>query len=531
MKKTTPIFLLAAAAIAALLLQTGCTLIGLAVGAHADNRQPIQETTLQGMELLTIKPDTRLTVYLHSGETLTGRYYRAIKTKDSVASNAMIQIKPKNSPNIQIPIEQIDHVLIPRRKHTGMIIGAITGLVLDAGLVILALNSIADAVFSGLVLCPYGYSFDGKEYHLEAELCSGAFYPAAQRSDWSALRHLRPANGVYKVKLANKLQETDRIDQLGLLLFDHAPGARVCPAPDGAFFEISAPQPPRTARTPGGTDMTQALRLDDSDYWVNSPLGRTAGTTLPNDEVELQFDPPAGAAAGVLLIRLRNTLWAANRHRAWLELQGGQALSDWYAELSAHASAREALNQMLSRECNLQVQVWDGAAWHPAGEVPMVGPAVDKEIALEIKLPDMTGKTLRLRLVGPAGYWMVSNALVDFSCKRVQPSFQLEPDQALRPDGMDVAARLNQADGAFATLAAQGDEVEVRFPCPALPSGQDRTAVLHCNAYYTVDVPAGNAPQTALFHRLICEPGAYRSWCLQTLETAYQAYQQQHTLN
>lgn len=511
--------LAAALCLAIWLTQSGCTILGFAVGASQDNRQPKQEMTVQGMEIYAIKAQTRITVYRKNLEPLTGYFKEAVRMNpktDTAVNGILLQQK---SVDHRIPLDQIDHVYVPGRKATGKIIGAVVGLAIDAGLYVLALSNLELDLFSGFGgLCPYVYSFDGARYQLDAELCSGAFYPAAQRSDWGALPHLRAVNGAYKIKLANELNETDYIDHLRLLVFEHAPGARICPSAGSAFIEVAQPRGPRTARTAEGLEVSGLLRAADEDCWLSNPLGRDAEC----DQVELTFDKPAHAAGAALLLRLRNTDWVAAQYRALLALHG-RALPQWYDQLQSDAATRTEWESMLHRECDLQIQVWDGAAWQPAGSIRPVGPAVERELALEVDLSAMAGEVLRIRLDVPPGYWLVNTVQADFSYARATPAHTLLPENATTPNGTNNTAALRQADGAFLAMPARGDCTEIVFRAPVPRPNLDRTVLVHGSGYYTLNTTAAGEPQAALLDRLLHEPGAYNRWRLQTLNQQVKA--------
>jgi len=64
--------------------------------------------------------------------------------------------------------------------------------------------------------------------HSAARIVEGA-----ERRDTDRLAHLRPVDGVYRIRLADELQEIDRVDDVALLVVDHTPGSMVLATREG----------------------------------------------------------------------------------------------------------------------------------------------------------------------------------------------------------------------------------------------------------------------------------------------------------
>ncbi len=501
----------------------GCTLIGFAIGASIDGKQPKQEKNIQGWEATTLKDNTRITVYRKNGDSLKGIYRGVVKIdpkKDSVATGLLVEKGGNNLVRHQIPFDMIDHVYVPARKAKGRIIGSAIGFVIDGGLTLIAISSIAIDVGSAFSsLCPHVYSYDGQAYRLDAEMCSGAFYETAQYSDLATLDHLRATDdGMYRIKLANEMQEADYVDRLSLLVFDHPEGSRVYATAGGHYIAVSEPQAPCSARTSKGADITMLLgNNDEGTSWLSNPFGCDPENEADlREKVDLVFNKPAGASRAALLLTLRNTSWAAAQHTEFLSLQG-RALPEWYAGLNADSDARNDLKSALTRENALLVSVWDGTQWRPAAPVNMVGPAVDRSVVQEIDLQDIPGETLRIRLDCPPGYWIINSVQADFSFTEDIIPQELLPVKATDQAGQDVVNRLNRVDGIRFSMPAAGDYACLEFACPPLRPDVERTVLIRCEAYYSPRILSEGEPQTELTDRLLHDPGAYNRWRLQNL--------------
>lgn len=497
----------------------GCTLIGFAIGASVDARQPKQEKNIRGWEVTTLKDNARITVYRKNGESLDGIYKGVVKIdprKDSVATGLILEKKGSSSAQHHIPFDKIDHVYVPARKVKGRIIGPAIGFVIDAGVfLVVASNFVIDIGSAFGSLCPHVYSYDGKAYRLDAEMCSGAFYKAAQYSDRATLDHLRATDvGVYRIKIANEMQEADYVDRLSLLVFDHSEGSRIYATAGGRYIALSEPQAPCSAHTSKGTDITMVLgNNNEGTSWLSNPFGRNPDL---RESVDLVFNKPAAASRAALLLALRNTPWAAVQHTEFLALQG-RAFPEWYAGLNTYAGAGDDLKSALTRENALLVSVWDGAQWRSGEPVSMVGPAVDRSVVQELDLEGIPGETLRIRLDCPPGYWMINSVRVDFSYAEDIVPQELLPVKATDQAGQDVVSQLNRVDGTYFSMPAAGDYAGLEFACPPLPPDAERTVLIRCEGYYSPHILAEGESQIKLIDRLLHDPGAYNRWRLQNL--------------
>ncbi len=505
-------------------LQSGCTVAGYFIGASIDKRQPLRDTTIQGWEAIILNDKTHITVFRKDKEPLEGNYKGLVKMNprtDSVATGLLLQ--QGSTVEYRIPFERIDHIHVPARKAKGRILGSVIGFVADIGAAIVIVYVGISNSLGGF--CPYVYSYDGTGYTLDAEMCSGAFYRAAQCNDLATLEHLRADdNGMYRIKLANEMQESDFIDQLRLLVFEHPRGTQVYPALGGRYLALSKPQPPCSAYNAEGSDIAGLLRDDDEASWLSNPFACDPENAADlRESVDLTFDKPADAGSAALMLKLRNTPWVGEQFRTFLALKGNK-LSEWYSELNSDATVRNDLAAAFSRENALLVSVWDGARWRPANPVNIVGPAVDRAVVQEIDLRDIPGGALHIRLECPRGYWMINSAGIDFAYTTASAAYDLPPEKAVARSGENVTDLLARVDGACYSMPVAGDYAEVEFACPAQKPGTERTALIQCNGYYTPQMQGQGEPRTELMDRLLHTPDAYNKWRLQTLKQDMEAF-------
>ena len=441
--------------------------------------------------------------------------------KDTVL-NAMI-LEKKGADLIKIPLDQIDHVDVFARNAKGRVWGAAIGAVVDAGALLILLSNFSFDLGS---FCPYVYSYDGESYRLEAEMCSGAYYKGAECTDWAVLRYLKPTNGVYTLKLANELDETDFIDRLSLLLFDLSEERHICATEEGDFFAVADLQAPRSANTSDGADQKMALQYKDDAFWLSNPFIHDPECDANRiDGLELCFEKPANAASAVLLLNLRNTPWAALQQQVLLDMYGQER----YAQLDTDTVAQHILSAASVRENLLHFSVWDGEQWQETGVVNFVGPAVDREVAKEINLKHLKSDVLRVRLECPAGYWMLNSVQASFSYTRINPSSELFPSSATNQNGQDVGNLLRESDGQYLSMPAGKGRLNLTFTAPPQASGTMRTAMVRCSGYYAPQMTTKGTADDRLLAQLLHEPGAYRRWRQQQLGLQTQVAIREHS--
>ncbi|MEZ4965726.1 MAG: hypothetical protein R2791_10820 [Saprospiraceae bacterium] len=490
------------------------TVAGFLIGSSIDKRQPAQDMDIQGWEVHSLKKNARITVYPKVGKPVKGNYRMAFQLKAPSDTSVTEMIVESHTGLHRFRLDQIDHIFVPGRTSKGRVTGGVVGLVIDAGLLVIAVSSTSFDL--NLTLCPHVYSYDGAEYHLDAEICSGSFYKEAQVPDRVVLPHLQAdANGIYRVKLANEMQESDYIDQVNLLVFDHLADATVYPTRAGRYLALTRPQAPLSAHSSKGSDMRALLSdREPGSCWIGNPFAYDPDRdTCLREQLELTFDKPAGAVDAALLLNLCNTKWAATQQMTFMSLQE-QAHPGWYTGLDAEQGA--ALKAVLIRENGLAVSVWDGIQWKEVGQIDVVGPAAERSELLEIDLQGLPDGVLKVRLDCPPGYWMVNSAQVDFSYEEAVLTKVLQPVGAHDQHGRNVMQLLGSADGKCHVMPEAGNYVELHFEVPSPEPHTGRTLVLQCDGYYSPHLQAGGEPQTELAGHLL-KPGAFNKWRLQAL--------------
>ena len=379
--------------------------------------------------------------------------------------------------------------------------------------------------------CPLVYSFDGRAFVLEAEPYGGAVLKALQRSEWIGLDQLKETGGRYKIRAANELSETEFMDELKLVVVDHAPGARALPDANGRVLVISDPIPPSSAVAKGGRDVLASLSRNDRAFWEPAypappavpftalraggpvPAPDEIAAVLPldelRDELVLEFPKPAGARSAKLVANAWTTPWGSDVAKSILSLHG-RDLPAWAAAVNARGPEyRQIMSWFMTEELYmLKVEVETAAGWKPRTVILGGGPIVARDKAYLLDVSDAAGDTLKLRLRPPAGFWRFNSFAVDYGGAAPLRVTELSAAQARDAAGRDVRRSLAANDGDCFVMPRPGDYAELLFAAPPSLPGAGRSVILKASGYYDPHLSADGEPRADLLAAIHAEPGA-----------------------
>jgi hypothetical protein len=442
--------------------------------------------------------------------------------------NLMIRTDPKRKDELRaVPLESVALARASGMKsHVGK--GALIGALIDVtvvGIAIAGLSSEPAPTSSGSTSsCPYVYSHDGSAFVLDAEPFGGSFVSTAQRSDRVRLRHLKPEGGRYRLRVANELAETDYLDELKLLVVDHAPGWRAVPDVWGRHHLVGPRTvAPASARDLRGAIVTRLVESADGRSWQGSPVGRRPERPEDlRDGLELAFPRPAGARDAVLVLELSGTPWGPELVKRLLSLQGRE-LGSWYERVSSEPGRARGLDALAYRAAPA-VRLWTSGAWIQVDVVAELPTATRGEQAVRLDLRGVEGDVVRVRLDGLVGIWRLDAAALDFEASTVPPAsvVELAATTATTSRGEDGRAALRAIDRERLVIEP-GERLDAEFVVPPPAAGLERSVVLKATGYYRLHLEPEGAPRTAEFERLVREPDAFARFALEQAQADLQA--------
>jgi hypothetical protein len=367
--------------------------------------------------------------------------------------------------------------------------------------------------------CPFIFSFDGRGYVFDAEPYGGAICRGLKRTDWCELEHLAPVDNRYRLLVSNELDEIEKIDELKLLVVDHAAGVKVAVEPDGKIRTFARPVPPGSAVDEQGRDLSALLAADDGQRWKPAYEDKTInGSADLKGEAVLEFPKPREAKTAKLLVHAGTTLWGSQAAEGFLKLFG-RGISAWYDEVNRFGPAYYQVMSWYMRDelYLLHIRVETGRGWEERGLIYGGGPFITENKAYTLDVHDVPGDVLRIRLTPPLNFWTFDSLAVDYSEDAPVSAVELAPVQALDRAGRDVRDDLALNDNRYLVMPCTGDSVELVFAVPPQALGTVRTVFVKASGYYDIHLEGKGEPQTAFIEKIFNVPGT-------TLQNTYEAY-------
>jgi hypothetical protein len=416
-----------------------------------------------------------------------------------------------------VPLESVRSASI-KNSH-GARNGALIGALIDGILIAVAVSEASSTSGSSepctyCTSCPTVFSDGTHGLQLDAEPLGGSLFAADEARDLAPLARLEPRDGDYHVVVRNQMREVEHLDSVKLLVVDHAPASEVVPAMDGSLYEVRGAAAPRLALDATGANLAPQLARDDGQSWVEAPIGRDPESPASRRaSAVLEFARPSGASSAVLRVAIRATDWGVALFGHVLELQGRELDSFW-TRLEADASARGAFRSAWAREALPRIQMLTARGWRDVGTLAHIPLLVTGRRVVPLDLRDVEGDTLRLRIDALPGLWAIDQVAVAYGARPVSPAHTLSPRAARAEDGGDVLGLLAASDDRRLTLASMSGSVDLAFDAPARVADSERTVLIELEGYYRPLLPPSGEPQTALFERLVDEPGALARYAL-----------------
>ena len=411
---------------------------------------------------------------------------------------------------ITIPFSDVQQVWI-RKSDTGRSVLAGAWLI-AAGVVVVGLIGVlafAHLLNAKVESCPFIYSWDGVEYVLDAEPYGAAISEGLKRTDWVELSNLREIGGVYRVLLANELDETQYTDELKLVVVDHVPGAKIAPDLAGGFHTFASPRPPVSAVDQNGRDIFPFVAKDDKALWQSALEEKNPDDGGEfRDELVFEFPKPAGAKRVKLLANAWTTQWGSLSAGKFLELYGS-SLPEQYEDVDGHGPMYGRLLSWMATEELYTLKVWveTPGGWKVRAMIMGGAPVITKDKAYVFDVGDIPGETLHIKLRPPVNFWMVNSLAVDYGEEAPVHGTELAAEKAVDHTGRDVRATLAATDGSYLESPNPGERTELVFAAPPIKDGLARTMFVKASGYYKIHLNAMGEPKTGLVERVLGEPG------------------------
>jgi hypothetical protein len=463
-------------------------------------------------------------------------YFTPLET-NAIADRPYIDVRTKEGNTIRVFKPRIKGNTLTGQTKDGSKIEIDTNLLKTMSAQINQTNWVLVALYGGLAVmvavlnakeakapprppatsCPFVYTFDGSRYVLEAEPYGGAVTQGLARTEWIPLEKLTAYDNQYRLLMANDLTETEYVDELSLLIADHAPGIRIIPDTTGHMYTVKEAQPPLAACCKSGDSLLLELAARDHLFWEGGKdsIPSSQNETL-REEIILTFPKPASALTVKLVVDAWTTIEGSQMAKELLENLGTEA-SAFFQEVDARGPAFFKFMSCYNREelyvLNLEVETpngWEKRAWIQGG-----GPFVQKEKCYQFDVSDIPGDILRIRLNPPLGFWRINSLAVDYSEDEPFAVQELKLFRAQTQDGSDASAALARTDGIYHIMQEGSHPVDLRFLAPPAQPGLVRSILLKASGWYDPHFDISGEPQWETVERILFEPDFALRWAIE----------------
>jgi hypothetical protein len=327
--------------------------------------------------------------------------------------------------------------------------------------------------------CPFIYAFDGETYEFSGEIYPAAPFPPLERDDYLELPALRPAEGEYRIKMANEAPQILYTNLAELVVIDHPPGTEVLMDNKGVPHTPVDVRPPTSAVTLAGEDVRSEIVAGDDSALTGPVIDRV---TPDKDGVVMTFDRPPGASTAELIFQGKNTLWLDYTSGEFYELFG-DFYGEWYEEQKS-APAEELWQWAVDQGIAVAVYLEKGGEWQFVDVFEIAGPLTSKRVVMPLDLSGIANDEVKVKIEFCALFWEIDCVGVDFS-----PDLPIEVNRvsavsAINQNGLDVAELLSNDDGLYYIMPDNGDYATLTFPAPETTEGLTRTVFLHGKGHY-----------------------------------------------
>ena len=403
---------------------------------------------------------------------------------------------------IEVPLDEVLYVRVKKVDPGLSLVATVGGIAAGLGLAYLVILAVKES-------CPFVYAYDGENYVFDAEPLGGSITWGLRKADFSRLEHLQPVDDKYHLLVRNEVEEIQYLDQMKLLVIDHAPGEKIIPDVFGSMHIVSDDISPLSVRDETGRNLIPFFEGRDDVAWQ---------TYLPRDDsykredlrhtLTFEFPRPAGADNVKLIVNAGTALWGSNMIREMLQLRGDK-VDEWYQGVNRGGREQKELERFIGREelYVLKVYVKEDGEWVQRGFIPGGGPLILEDRVIPLDLSGVTGDTLAIRLNPPMGFWSIDYLGVAFDDQGVLQPQEVALGKAKDHDGKSIHRALREADDQYVEMPEVGDWFKIEFDVPVQQYGTERSIFLQSTGYYEIQIDKDQPERTALILELLDTPG------------------------
>ncbi len=327
--------------------------------------------------------------------------------------------------------------------------------------------------------CPYVYSFDGKEYKLDAEVFGTSVSKAMEAKTFSILPSLIATDGSARIRVSDERPETHMVNSVQMFAADAGQNAGTALDTENRLWPLPNAFSPVTASDHSGADILDDISVRDKRYWISDLAGCSAKTGF-RDRVELEFMTASDGKEATLVVDAINTELIFEVYRSIGALLGDATL-EFYQALETDTVLQRCVRDWLS-DCSLTVEVHDGTDWKRIGHFMPEANVAPFRRAIRIALPAGASRKLRVRLSTLTDVWRIDAVTLDQSQVEPLPMQELRMTSAIASSNADMRRQLAAVDSSYAVMLPP-DHVDIAFDAAPVAGMRSPVFVVAAQGY------------------------------------------------
>ncbi len=356
--------------------------------------------------------------------------------------------------------------LYERKNHAAKFLAIIAGTAAVLFLVALATKE----------SCPFIYTWDGNDYHLEGEIFGGAIFQPLERKDYLPLQYLEADQGKYNIVVTNELKEIQYINQLQLMVVNAAEKTTVLLDKYGHPFTMSQSVFPVSCTDNTGVDVSEKL-MDVDDYTYNF---EDADANL--NHLYLNFSGPKTKDQMKLVLRARSSFWVDYLWREYTRFYAHDYAT--YVDERNHAPKEMMMDWTKKAGLLLDISVKVEDEWVPVQSLDHTGPIAYRDLVVPINLKGITSDQVEVRISTGFRFWEIDQVYGDFT-ENIPVKMQvMDPISAVDQHGNDQRYALSLDDEQYLVQPTTKDELDLYFNACHPDKGTSNHYFLFSKGYY-----------------------------------------------
>lgn len=327
--------------------------------------------------------------------------------------------------------------------------------------------------------CPFIYSWDGRQYHLEAEAFGIGFGKALELKTSSVLPSLKEDDGKLKIRITNERPETHYFNSVELVAIESDKSATVILDAQNVPWPVYLPSSPISAYDCSNNNILNKISQKDHIYWETDWKDNNIFTNI-EDTIEIKFELPKGPKSGSLIIHSINT----HLINAVYSKVFGFLGDDYLAFINAIDNDPEMISLIKQwiEECTLKAYVLKNGRWEKLGIVYPEANETPFSRIVRFDFEDNDEETLQIRLISVKDVWKLDAVQIDWTEVKPLESLPVKLISAIGPNGENSISQIQFADANYLTLLPP-QKLELTFLPKAPPKNKKITYALNVQGY------------------------------------------------